>query len=232
MKNEIIEKVNKIGKAGQIIAKIGKVILTIAFVACLVTAVFVCVIPKDMITMDMSHQAIINIDLNEMEKVKDIIVIETPDNQNVETALEINGIEYEVVNYEQDASEMKVYADAETHGFTLSNIWWLMIPALLSVGAIYIVLCFIEKLCILFRDCETPFTDEVVNALKKLAISIIPMACLSSITQSISDSILTGNIDIVIGIDLMTVILVVLIFMLAAIFKYGTMLQIESDETL
>ncbi|MBQ5325201.1 MAG: hypothetical protein J6J58_07115, partial [Oscillospiraceae bacterium] len=63
-------------------------------------------------------------------------------------------------------------------------------------------------------------------------ISIIPMALLQSVTDSITNSMMTGDIDIVLGIDLMTVILVILIFLLATIFKYGTMLQKESDETL
>lgn len=226
MKNEIIEKVNKIGKIGQIITKIGKVMLSIAFVTCLVCAVFLCVIPKDTITMTTSHQAVVNLELNDM------IVIGSPDDEGAETSLEINGIEYEVVNYEQSEDQMTIYSESDDYKFNLSHIWWLMIPALLSIITIYVVVSFVEKLCKFFKECETPFTDEIVKILEKIAIAIIPMACLSPLTESISDSILTGNVHIVLGIDLMVVVLIVLIFMLAAIFKYGTMLQIESDETL
>jgi len=68
--------------------------------------------------------------------------------------------------------------------------------------------------------------------LKKVAIALIPMAFLSNLTTSVTDSIMSGSVNIVIGVDMTTILLVLLIFMLAAIFSYGTMLQQESDETL
>ena len=68
--------------------------------------------------------------------------------------------------------------------------------------------------------------------LKKVAIALIPMAFLSNLTTSVTDSIMSGNVNIVIGVDMTTVLLVLLVFMLSAIFSYGTMLQQESDETL
>ena len=225
MKNEIIEKVNKIGKVGQVIAKISKVVLLIGFVACLVSAVFLCMIPEETITMNMSHQAKVDIDLNDM------VVIE-PVDEDEEGAIEINGVEYKITNYEQNEEHVTIHSESENYEFNLSHMWWVMIPALLSIAAIYVVVFFVEKLCKVFRECETPFTDEVVKIMEKIAVAIIPMACLSPITESISDSIMTGTVHIVLGVDLMMVVLVVLIFMLAAIFKYGTMLQIESDETL
>jgi len=95
-----------------------------------------------------------------------------------------------------------------------------------------VVIHFIGILCKKFQYCSTPFTEDIVKAIKNLAISIIPMALLQSITESITNSMMAGDIDIVVGVDLMTVILVILIFLLAAIFNYGTMLQKESDETL
>jgi len=225
MKNEIIEKVNKIGNVGKVITKISKVMLKIAFVACIVAAVFVCLLPKDTITMRMAHQAVVDVELNDM------VVVE-PVDEDEEGTLEINGIEYKITNYEQSEEHVTIHSESENYEFNLSHIWWVMIPALLTIVAIYMVVYFVEKLCKVFSECETPFTDEVVKIMEKIAIAIIPMACLSPITESISDSIMTGTLHIVLGIDLMVVVLVVLIYMLAAIFKYGTMLQMESDETL
>ena len=225
MKNEVIQKINKIGKVGQVITKISKIMLFIAFVACLVSAVFLCMIPEETITMRMSHQAKVDIDLNDM------VVIE-PVDEDEESALEINGVQYKITNYEQNEEHVTIHSESEDYEFNLSHIWWIMIPALLTVSVIYVVVYFVEKLCKVFRDCETPFTDEVVKLLEKIAVAIIPMACLSPITESIADSIMTGTVNIVLGVDLMMVVLVVLIFMLASIFKYGAMLQIESDETL
>ena len=225
MKNEVIQKVNKMGKAGQVIAKIAKIMLSIAFVTCLVCGVFLCLIPEETITMKMSHQAVVDVDMHDM------VVIDFAD-EDEEGALEINGVEYTITNYEQNEDHVTIHSESESYEFNLSHMWWVMIPALLSIAAIYVVLFFVEKLCKVFRDCETPFSEEVVKLLEKIAIAIIPMCCLSPMTESLSDSIMTGTVNIVLGVDMMMVVLVVLIFMLAAIFKYGTMLQVESDETL
>ena len=91
---------------------------------------------------------------------------------------------------------------------------------------------FVEKLCKLFRDCETPFTAEISETIKKLAIAIIPMAFFSNLSESVTNSAMSGKVNIVIGVDLMTILLVLLVFMLSRIFSYGTVLQQESDETL
>ena len=145
MKNEIIEKVNKIGKVGQVIAKISKVVLLIGFVACLVSAVFLCMIPEETITMNMSHQAKVDIDLNDM------VVIE-PVDEDEEGAIEINGVEYKITNYEQNEEHVTIHSESGNYEFNLSHMWWVMIPALLSIAAIYVVVFFVEKLCKVFRE--------------------------------------------------------------------------------
>jgi len=222
MKNEVIGKINQLGKIGEIITRIAKILLTLAFVICLVSAVFLFALPDDTITIKMSHQALVDLKINDMVVLDD----------DVESSLEINGVKYEIVDYIEDGENVSVYSESEDHVFNLSKIWWLMIPAMLTIAAMYVVTCFLEKLCKEFRVCETPFTDRIVKLLGQIAKAIIPMAFLAPLTESVLDSVFTGNVHIRVGVDLTVVLLVILIFILAAIFKYGTMLQIESDETL
>lgn len=236
MKNEIVAKINKIGKIGSVINNIAKIIIIIGLVACIIGTALLAFIPANFVTFDISGKAVANIDF---ENIPVFEVVDLGDLQNIDvtdpaadTEIDINGISYGVTDFERKDNKITVYAQADSYTIDISNFKWFLVPVIVFLISVLIVINFIGKLCKNFQLCVTPFSEEVVDILKKLAISIIPMALLQSVAESMTDSMMTGDIDIILGIDLMTVILVILIFLLATIFKYGTMLQNESDETL
>ena len=119
----------------------------------------------------------------------------------------------------------------ETTVYAKDALW------ILIIAVIFIVFCIVaahlvEKLCRTFRECETPFTEDISDHLKKVAISFIPVAILVPIVENGVDGFLLGKVNLVFSVDLLTVFLVLMIFMLAWIFRYGAALQQESDETL
>lgn len=63
MKNEIITKVNKIGKAGHIIAKIAKVVIAIGAIACLVSGIILTALPDDMVVIHVEGKAAVEINM-------------------------------------------------------------------------------------------------------------------------------------------------------------------------
>ena len=236
MKNEIVCKVNKIGKIGFIINKIAKVLITVGLVACIAGTALLAFVPADFITFEISGNAITNIDFDNIPlfDVIDLGDLQKLDESDpdLDTSIDINGISYGIIDFKRVNNKITVFAQADSYTIDIANFKWFLIPVIVFLISALVVMHFIGKLCKTFQFCDTPFTEEVVDALKKLAISIIPMAILQPLTESVTTSMMTGNFDFVIGIDLMNIILVVLIFLLAAIFKYGTMLQNESDETL
>jgi len=236
MKNETITKVNQIGKVGQIIANIGKVIIAIGAIACLVSGIILLVLPDDMLAIHMEGKAAVEIN---MPMVGDKIVVDTGNGSAVaigavstEGSLELNGMEYGIVGMTPTENGFLVNAEADNYTLGLNQLTSTVFLAAVNCVAMWVVMHFVAKLCKLFQECETPFTEEVVQTLKKVAIALIPMAFMSNLTTSVTNSIMSGNVHIVIGVDMTTVLLVLIIFMLAAIFSYGTMLQQESDETL
>ena len=236
MKNEVISKINTIGKAGNIISKIAKIIMIIGLVGCIVGTVLLSFIPKDFVTFNMSGDAVITVNTDNMPLFE---IIDFSDEVHIDknegdlsVKWDINDVAYIVSELEQNGNIINMYAEAESYKIDISSFKWFLIPVIVFMISALVVVYFIGILCKKFQYCSTPFTEDIVKAIKNLAISIIPMALLQSVTDSITNSMMTGDIDIVLGIDLMTVILVILIFLLATIFKYGTMLQKESDETL
>ena len=83
-----------------------------------------------------------------------------------------------------------------------------------------------------FKECETPFTIETTNDFKNLAVSFIPVMVMGWVVQAAIQFVTTGVMNIEISIDLTVVMVVVVILMMSEIFRYGVMLQTESDETL
>ena len=236
MKNEVISKINTIGKAGNIISKIAKVIMIIGLVGCIVGTVLLSFIPKDFVTFNMSGDAVITVNTDNMPLFEiinfgdEVHIDKNEDDLSVKW--DINDVAYIVSELEQNGNVINMYAEAESYKIDISSFKWFLIPVIVFMISALVVIHFIGILCKKFQYCSTPFTEDIVKAIKNLAISIIPMALLQSVTESITNSMMAGDIDIVVGVDLMTVILVILIFLLAAIFNYGTMLQKESDETL
>ena len=236
MKNEVITKINKIGNVGQIIANIAKVVIAIGAVACLVSGIMLALLPDDMVVIHVEGKAAVEIN---MPMVGEQLVMDTGDGPTVvvgsvstEGSLELNGMEYGVVGMTPTENGFLIDAEADSYTLKFNQLTATVFLAAVTCAAMWVVMHFITKLCKLFKECETPFTEEIVQALKKLAIALIPMAFLSNLTTSITDSIMTGKVNIVIGVDVTTILLVLLVFMLAMIFNYGTMLQQESDETL
>jgi hypothetical protein len=93
-------------------------------------------------------------------------------------------------------------------------------------------LCFASSLCKAFRDCETPFEDNVIKKMQNLAYSLIPWVFVSAATDSVVSSLTTNMVAITFGIDFGVVLIILIVFALVYIFKYGAVLQQESDETL
>lgn len=234
MKNETITKVNKIGNVGQIIANIAKVVIAIGAIACLVSGIILAVLPDDMVVIHVDGKAAVEINVpmvgnNIVSEDGPSVVIGSV---STEGSLELNGIEYGVVGMTQTENGFLMEAEADSYTLRFNQLTSVVFLAAVNCAAMWVVMHFVAKLCKLFKECETPFTEEVVQMLKKVAIALIPMAFLSNLTTSVTDGIMSGSVNIVIGVDMTTILLVLLIFMLAAIFSYGTMLQQESDETL
>jgi len=223
MKNEVILKINKMGKAGEIVAKIIKALLIITLVACIVASGLLCLIPRDAVSITTSHHALANFNL-------DFDYIIAMDEDMI--TFEFDDIEYNNVQTHVDGDRLSATMSSDPRTIYLKDGLWILIAAAVFVLTCIIAVQLAEKLCKMFRTCETPFTEEISVLLKKVAIALIPMAFMSNLTTSVTNSIMSGNVNIVIGVDMTTVLLVLIIFMLASIFSYGTMLQQESDETL
>ncbi len=230
MKPDAVLKINKIGRVGQIFTLIGKIVVGMGLFFTLIGTIIMAVMPEDLITADVRGGISMVVDMGALgfdeipEQDKEVI------QEQFGAGEEVNGTM--ITSTEIDGNKVIVDAEASNMRFKLNTFVWVLLAALLYEIATFVVLFFIGGLCKAFRNCDTPFCDNVIRKMKNLAFSLIPMALFSSYSESMASGIMSEGPGFSFSIDLAVVIAILLIFGLAYIFQYGAKLQQESDETL
>ncbi len=248
MKEQAIQKINKVGKVSYVIAVIAKIFVIIGLVVTLVSAVACFVMPKDGIKMTMAGNMEIAVDFAAMggeiteEDIEQLQAMTPGENIMVEDVqigmvdgefgFSVAGQEYEIVDSAVNGNVMTMLWASNGRTFSLRNLAVVWLIASLAMVMTIVTITFVEKLCKAFRDCESPFEENVIKKMQNLAISLIPWTIVSSITNSVKDSFLNGGVSVSLTVDLGVVLVVLIVLVLVYIFKYGAVLQQESDETL
>ena len=227
MKDGYIEKVNKLGKIGYIISKIFSVLLAVAFVGCIVGSVLTVMVPKDSITITTEHETVIVMDMTNTILPR-LVGIEEDD----EGIFELNGIKYDQFEVENSLEKQTATAKSTPYTYSLNKMIWVTITGAIACLAMINTMKKVRAMFKNFKECETPFTLETANNFKNLALSFIPVMVMSWVVQAATLFVTTGVINIEIGIDSTVIMCVVVVMMMSEIFRYGAMLQTESDETL
>lgn len=239
MKDTAIGKIKNFGKIGNIIANIAKVLLIIGMVGLIVGGIVLVAVPKDLVNLQVDSKATITIDSEKLGQQAmdefnntDIDEINRQLEEEMEADMKVNNTPYVVASVNKDGNKLVVDTEVTAMKFELKNLLWVLGAAFVSLVAAMVVTVFAGRLCKAFRDCETPFEESIINKMKQLGYAMMPMAVLPSITDSFVNSIMAGNFDVSVTIELTVVLAIVIVFVLAYVFKYGAMLQKESDETL
>lgn len=231
MKEEAIRKINKMGHAGQVIANICKVLVIIGAVFVLLGACILLAMPEGAVTASPAGTVDLTVDVGALgqhisdKQREDLLNDATGFGQFVD------GDPFTSVEVEGDVIRFSGAAEAGT--VDLHKVGVSLLVLLLFLIAVTVTLFFVASLCKALRYCETPFSEDIVQRIRRVAWSLIPWALLGGGNfQSPFEMLTDGSIDVFVGINLETVLLILIIFALSFIFRYGAMLQQESDETL
>ena len=249
MKEQAIQKINKVGKISYIITVICK-ILVIAGLVCSVASAVICfsqpaesmrVTQRSAMIVEMSKEAL-GQDITDAELAEMQAALESGEQMQVQqvrngmmgSGLNMVSTGQTFVPVAMDVTEDRVTIDMMTDGatYTMHDLAVLSLLMAVVLAMSIVTLTFIESLCKAFRNCATPFEEEVIKKMQRLAICLIPWTLISSIGDTITNSMMSGGMSWSFSVDLGVVLLVVIVLILVYIFKYGAVLQQESDETL
>lgn len=231
MKQEVVAKINKFGKIGEVIAQISRIFVILGAVILLAAGILMLAMPKDFIAMDYYVGMDMMVDLDAVGETiteDDMAELEA-DAYTVTTS----DTEMVIVDVEADAEANTLnvkFASEPTNMFNATKIVIFILLQLLLMVVNFITITFIVKLCKEFKTCETPFSEGVIKRIKQVGFSLIPWCIVYPTAEAAANFMVSNNLNISIDIGMIIMVLVVLV--LAYIFQYGAMLQQESDETL
>lgn len=225
MKEEAIKKINKMGKISSVLALICKIFVGMGLFFLLVGTLICFVVPESLVQFGMGTAVDIALDLDSIGETispADVETLKKDFENDSEDPVEVT-VDNNVIHFSEMDDEMVV---------TMRDMAWMLLILALSLIMTMVTLCFISALCKAFRDCETPFEDNVIKKMQNFAYSLIPWALISTVTESAGNSFMTNKPSLTLSVDLGVIIVVLVVFVLVHIFKYGAVLQQESDETL
>lgn len=236
MTNSAIQKINGFGKAGRIIANICKILVIIAIVAVIVATVIMFILPTDLVQIRMDAHADVTVNYGQLNAFTKLLTPSTAEDILEEiqddSDFEFNGMEFAMDTAEVTDESILVGATAKVRTLDMGHIRIVLIFAIFALALVLVSMYFICSFCKALEVCKSPFEDNMIRKMQQLAWALVCLPFASSIAQSISESVMTGSVRIGLHIDLMEVIVILAVFALTYIFKYGAVLQRESDETL
>lgn len=231
MKQEVISKINKFGKIGEVIAQISRIFVILGAVILLAAGIFMLAMPKGLFEFDFYTG--MSMDVN-LDAIGETITDEDIEELNMEAySVAVDGEEMEMVDFTVDRDNNTVaieMASQPTNIFQPAKIVIFILVETLLMAVNFITITFIIKLCKEFKTCETPFSAGVIKRIKQVGFSLIPWCIVYPTAEAAANFMVSNNLNI--SIDVGMIIMVLVVLALAYIFQYGAMLQQESDETL
>lgn len=231
MKQEVVAKINKFGKIGEVIAQISRVILIVGAVILLAAGIFMLALPKDLFTLDYYVGMDMQVDLDAVgEKITEEDVAELEADAYTVTTSDTEMLIVGVAADEETNTLNVNFASEPTNMFNAPKIIIFILLELVLMAVNIVTMTFIVKLCKEFKICETPFSEGVIKRMKQVGFSLLPWCVVYPTAEAAANFMVSNNLNI--SVDMGMLIMALVVLALTYIFKYGAMLQQESDETL
>lgn len=214
LKKEKQKNLKVLSKVIEIIAKIGKVLVTICIPIVIIAALFVPYLLNNITVGDNS------ISFGEMNIVEDTV--------NNSTFIKIGNTIIAEENEDINAiMQLKEILDNNSKSKMIgcSIIGFIFIIADLFV--IRMILKHLEKLFTNINKIDTPFTMENVEHIKKMAYLMIISIILPIISDGLFATITKSNWNL--DIELFSIVEILILFAASYIFEYGYTIQSETD---
>lgn len=235
MKNSSIKKINTAGLIGYIVS----IILIVGAIAGMVgigivTAGAIAVSKND-VNVKVATNIKVNSTGNFLDKLNSFISIDGIEDLSTLTDdakddLKINDSHISEISVQEEDGGLNINAKTNEITISMKKIIIALILAFIFLGSVTVTLYMVKALMKSLKECETPFAEEVIKNMTRFATSLICVVILQFIFGGFWSSLTTGKYDFNINIE--SILLVAVIYILITVFKYGAALQHESDETL
>ena len=231
-KEKALKSINNIGKAGTVISTIMQILLIVGIVAVIIAGIVIMSIPKDMFEFRINSGGSIEFNMNSLPEGGVKLFSNNSSDPTLDMNFSMNGIDYKAVNTVVNGNHVFADLEGNTNVINPSGLVIVLIAAAAILLLTMVVMIFIKKLCKSIRDCSTPFEQDVIKGLERCVWVLIPWVVVTGVAKNVMEGVLSGSRNLMFSVSLSTVLVILLLFGLTYVFKYGAELQTESDETL
>lgn len=219
-KKEKQSKMKGISKAIYVIARVGKIITTIAIP---IIVLLLIVTPIFISNIEVKDDTIVI----KGSRIDDKITITEEKIENgASLRLKVNNV---IVADETDQNtilQMKSVLENNSKGQIIAFIELGFVCVLICLILYRMILTRLEKLFININEGDTPFTLENVGYIKQMAILMIIALVLPNFGGIVFENILADDLDV--GFELFDIIQILFLFGIAYVFEYGYEIQLDS----
>jgi len=233
------KKINKIAKLGRILSTIAAVFMIIAAVALAAGIGITAAMPKEALQVELNGTADVTAKGEVLESIANAIIDSSEGGKGViklgDSDIAVGDVEDSVpddVNAQKTDKGLTLSVSDYKLDLTVDSIRVALIFSFINTLCVIVVLFMIRALLKSIERCETPFSDDVIKKMRNFGFSLIPLAILNGTSENVWDSLKTIGANVHFGVDLKIVFGILIVFMLTMIFTYGAQLQKQSDETL
>lgn len=237
MKETAIRKINKVGHIGFIISKIIRICLWIGLVGAIIGEVALWILPSDLFKVQIGGDATVSVSkqaiLTFTPAGKDDEILEQIDSYIMKGSMDIDGNEYAFADISVTDKDIIIDGSAKSPAvITMGSIRGAVGYAIAIIVCALILFKFVSRLCKALASCTTPFEDNVCRTLNRFSIVLLIYVIVKGTLAACISGLLAGANSFSLSVDFSAILLALGIYVLSIIFKYGAILQRESDETL
>ena len=236
MENTSIKKINTAGKIGYVISILLIVCSIVAMVGIGICIALTTVISDNDINIKMATTINIDSTGNFLEKINSFTFINGVEDlntliENENEKIELNDEDISEISIKENDGGLLLNAKTNEISISMKKITIALVSVFIYLGAVTVTLYMVKALMKSLKKCETPFAEDVIKNMTRFATSLVCVVILHMILGGVLSSVRSGS-KFELSIDLGSILLVAVIYILIIVFKYGAQLQHESDETL
>lgn len=256
MNNKTLTNFHRFGRIGKIVMTIliiGTILVTIAIG--IVAAAFT-IIPQDSVVVNSTDHVEMVFDIDHMSLLKDVLIdnyattydgeidldkiVEATGNSVADAAgqeyqsVTISGTTYKDASITTEGSRIMITGDADTTTIDIADMKGAMLASTVLMIIVIVAEFMLRAMFARLAVCESVFDETLVNKLRRFGWTLLPMAIVSTIAETMMNVIARTNgvVKFSVSLDWGTLVAFAITMIAVVILRSGVQLQRESDETL
>lgn len=232
-KDQMIRRIHLFGKIGQILSVIAMAVQVFVILLSLLMLIFVFTMPKDFLKIHFNDQMEASLDFSSASEdrgLPDALREFAEDLSSGTARLKINNYVIEQGSFESGILTLEGGSE-QTVVFVKGRLILLIVMLIVNILAFLLTTYFIFRFTGKLKSLESPFDPMLIRDLRLITISLVPWYFLELLSQGVYEYFMSGSFNIMFNIDIKLLVVILFLLLISLIFRYGALLQEESDDT-